>query len=95
MSDRVQGKRWKLKDYVNAHVSKLRADYGRLTAHEKKTLCDGLNLARDEQVKATRANPKALGKYVDATFADMDKEVSGYHPSEEDPCRYSPACSAR
>ncbi|KAI0706518.1 hypothetical protein C8Q76DRAFT_800938 [Earliella scabrosa] len=72
--DRAAGSKWKLKDFVNSNVDKLKADYARLSVLDKKHLREGLATAREAQATATRTNPKALGKYVDATFTEMDKD---------------------
>ncbi len=70
------GRRWKLKEYVKAHMATLQRDYKKLSSREKATLRQGLDTTRESRVKTVRANPKAMAKYVDKTFDGMDKDVS-------------------
>ncbi len=71
-----QGRRWKLRDYVKAHMTTLQHDYRKLNSSEKNILRQGLDKTQEKRVKLVRSNPKAMAKYVDKTFDDMDRDVS-------------------
>ncbi|RDX47042.1 hypothetical protein OH76DRAFT_1318693, partial [Lentinus brumalis] len=72
-----QGRRWKLRDYVKAHMTTLQHDYRKLNSSEKNILRQGLDKTQEKRVKLVRSNPKAMAKYVDKTFDDMDRDWTG------------------
>ncbi len=77
--DLPPGKKWRLRDFTKHYCESLKRDYAKLSSREKTSLTEGLKIVRTTRVKMVRANPKAIAKYADTTFADMEKDVSTYH----------------
>lgn len=74
--DREAGNRYRLPEFVAQKGSSLKREYQKLSETEKKKLTKEIETVREQRIKISRANPKAVQHDVNAAFSNMENEVS-------------------
>jgi hypothetical protein len=77
--DLETGQRYRLTEYIRQHKQKLLHDYEKLSRKEKGLLASNIVTVREERMKVVRANPKGVQRDVNATFTNMEHEVSSLY----------------